>query len=253
MSDLEQFKNELGDQLVLAARRRNEKAASSPLPRRPRVVPIAATALVLVLGSALSSFFRSDTANAEVFEITSSDRLIRLEIVDLIGDTDASEEQLRREVGLESDFIAVPTDPALVGRIVALGTTGSVLSNARPGADGYISAIELPSALGGSLTISFGRSALAGERYEATTTHPRCAEFFGQTLDASITGLRTIRPTVTAVIDTGNGRPVFVDDLNEVPDDNLLVDVQTVSDDSVEAWFAQDGVTSIPIHEHCLR
>lgn len=252
MSDLEQFKSELGVQLIAAALRRSNGSLPQRAPRGRRMVPVAAAAVVLFAASALAPFLRPGSADAETFEITASDQFIRLEIVDLIADPKLAEEQLLREAGIESVFVQVPTDAELVGRIVGMGTTGTLEPVISSDEGDFISAIELPAHPDGLLTVMYGRPAEPGESYEANVTHGLCRDLFGQTLDDGLADLRTIRPTVVARIDLPNQRRDLTD-LSLIPDDYLITMVHTISDENVRVWVSPAPLTAAQLDQGCRR
>ena len=254
MTDLERFKEQLGNELLAAARRKGDAAPINYAPSRRKLVPAAAAAacLLVFVAFALVPFFRPTSVDAETFEITTSDQVTHLEIVDLITDPEVSEQQLRREVGIESDFIALPTDAELVGHIVAIGTTSSIQPDMDGDERGFISSIELPAHPDGLLTVMYGRPAEPGESYEANVTHGLCRDLFGQTLDDALADLRTIRPTVVARIDLPNQRRDLTD-LSLIPDDYLITMVHTISDDRVRVWLRPAPLTAAHLDQGCRR
>ncbi len=252
MTDLERFKERLGDELVAAANRRAAVPPAVASPRRRHLVPVAALGLLSLVGLVIVPFVRPASVDAETFEITTSDEVTRLEIVDLIINPMVSEQQLRREVGIESDFVPVPTDAELVGRVVAIGTTGSVELDLHSGASGFPTVIDVPRDFDGVLTISYGRLAQPNQTYGAHTPHALCQDLAGQTLAESLNDLRTIRSTVVARVDLPNQRRDLTD-LSLIPDDYVITMVHTVSDEIVRAFLSPPPLTTEQLDRGCRR
>jgi len=175
-------RSHLRNELVRAARRRQQPATPDRFNLR-RVVPaLAVGALVVVV--ALSSLLRSNPAGAEVFRIeTLDDGTVVIDVLSAIKDPDRAAAELDA-AGFTVTLEAVPTPESLVGRIVAAsaepapGTRDPALSS-EIDEQRVVQLRAEPETLG-TVTINYGRSAAEGELYIATDTVPGCSELAGR-------------------------------------------------------------------------
>lgn len=175
-------RDHLRNELVRAARRRQQPATSDRLPVR-RVVPVLAAAAILVV-IALGSLLRSDPVGAEVFRIeTLSDGTVVIDVISAIKDPDLAAAELDA-AGFAVTLEAVPTPESLVGQIVGAAAEpapGSGDPDFSTEAEGQ-RVVQLRAEPGtlGTVTLLYGRPAAAGELYIANDTVPGCAELAGQ-------------------------------------------------------------------------
>lgn len=175
-------RNHLRNELVRAARRRQQPATSDRFPVR-RVVPVLAVAALLVV-VALGSLLRSDPVGAEVFRIeTLDDGTVVIEVISAIKDPERAAAELDA-AGFTVSLEAVPTPESLVGRIVAAAAEPAP-GNQDPNLSTEIDdqrVVRLRAEPGtlGTVTILYGRPAGAGELYIANDTVPGCAELAGR-------------------------------------------------------------------------
>lgn len=175
-------RSHLRDELVRAARRRQQPVTPDRFHLR-RVVPVLAVgALVVVV--ALSSLLRSDPAGAEVFRIeTLDDGTVVIDVLSAIKDPDRAAAELDA-AGFTVTLEAVPTPESLVGRIVAAAAEPAP-GNQDPNLSTEIDdqrVVQLRAEPGtlGTVTLLYGRPAAAGELYIANDTVPGCAELAGR-------------------------------------------------------------------------
>lgn len=181
--DLSDFEQQLGQELKAAAYRRiearNSKTAAS------RVYPILLGALATIAVVVMAAFVLTESqpqpAAAHPFKIIHLETEIQLEIVDLVKDPRAAEQGLQEELGIDIEFVAVPTPPELVGEVV--GTSGSGTTNTQVIFDdtGRSERVILPVNIDGKLSLRYGREAKPGEGYHSTITSPICRDLWANT------------------------------------------------------------------------
>lgn len=175
------FEQQLGRELEAAARRRVESRPERVASQRRRRVglAVAAAALVAVAALAVFAFLRPDAAVADPFRVVYLADEVHLEIVDLVLDPSAAERDLRSELGVAVELVALPAPPELVGHVVGAASTGTVTAYVVYGDAGRSERIVLPQQIDGTLIVQYGRRAEAGERYEVNVTSPVCDELWG--------------------------------------------------------------------------
>ncbi|HAS08969.1 MAG TPA: hypothetical protein DCS55_00360 [Acidimicrobiaceae bacterium] len=175
-------RSHLRNELVRAARHRQEPATSDRFALR-RFAPILAVAALLVV-AAVGSLLRSDPVGAEVFRIeTLSDGTVVIDVISAIKDPERAAAELDA-AGFAVSLEAVPTPESLVGRIVAAAAEPAP-GNQDPNLSTEIDdqrVVQLRAEPGtlGTVTIFYGRPAGAGELYVANDTVPGCAELAGR-------------------------------------------------------------------------
>ena len=177
------FEQRLGRELQAAAERRIDGHRTGLAASHRKAVALIAVAAVAaaVLSSAVFALLGSDAAVAGPFRVVHLEHEVHVEIVDVLGDPRAAELQLEDELGISVEFSARPTAPELVGQVVAVAGTGTTTASVDFDDTGRSERIVLPRQIDGELTVYFGRSAQAGERYDATVTSPVCGELWAMT------------------------------------------------------------------------
>lgn len=259
MSDLKKFEHDLGRELVGAAYRERATARQHrPAFARRRLIPVFAIAAVLLLATVtvadLPGPFDSSEAVAEVFVITVLEDRIELDVVDIVTDPSEVQDQLRNELGLEAEVFAVASDPQLVGQVSLLGTSGDVAPQMEFNPSGTVDRVILPAGFEQSVVIEYGREAAPGELYVMTVTSPLCAQFFGETLEATVDEVSALATQIRyqAIDERG---AVAVDPAPEtIPGDYILVNIFALSDDSYIVAYAIDNPDrpERPTHPNCL-
>lgn len=185
MTDFDDAQFELGRELVAAGyRRQTNKHPWRPTTGLFRIAAPIMAGLVLIASFVGVSLIREPgPASAQVFKITELADGIELSVIDIITTPEAVEQQLVNDLGLLSELHASPVHPYLVGKIIAVGTTGDSgpVYDIQP--DGTIDTITLNEGFNGTLIISYGRAAEDGELYHATIEDPRCIQLWGQTIN----------------------------------------------------------------------
>lgn len=171
-SSFDDFRDELRHELHQAAGRRiADRTAAVERNRTLRAGLLVALLLTLVSFGALS-FLGPDSAAANVFLIARDDGQIRLNVVGLIDNADAAEEQLLAEAGVAATIDAVESPPALIGRILTVGSSDGEVSFAI-GPTG-VSEIILEEDFEGTLSIEFGSA-------DDSLPDTYCAALWGRT------------------------------------------------------------------------
>ena len=238
--DLSDFEQQLGEELRAAAYRRIEASDTRPLAHRWFAVSATGFAAIVVL--ALAAFvivdLRPQPASAHPFKIIRLANEIHLEIIDLVRDPRAAEEELKEELGIDIEFVAVPAPPELLNEVRDVISTGTTTATVIFDEAGRSERIILPKEIDGKLIIQYGREALPGERYLYNITSPICRELWGQTPLESLAHIGTLAPDVRYdTIDSGyNYR-------SDIPPEDIngeyrLIDTLFLSEDELLVVYA---------------
>lgn len=217
--DLSDFEKQLGQELRAAAYRRIEARHAKPRARRSFAISAVGMAAITVL--ALAAFvidgFRPEPASAHPFKIIRLADETHLEIIDLVRDPRAAEEELKEELGIDIEFVAVPAPPELLHQIGGTISTGSTHPRVVFDETGRSERIILPKVIDGKIIIHFGREAQPGERYLYNITSSICREFWGQTPSESAALIDTLANEVrydTIDFDYNLNSDVSLNDIN---------------------------------------
>ncbi|MCQ3807747.1 MAG: hypothetical protein OXB92_11385 [Acidimicrobiaceae bacterium] len=196
--DLCDFERQLGEELRAAAYRRIEASDTRPVARR--WFRVCATGLAAIVVLALAGFvivdLRPQPVSAHPFKIIRLTNEIHLEIIDLLEDPRAAEEELKEELGIDIAFVAVPTPPELLNEIRSVISSGTTTAAVVFDEAGRSERIILPKEIDGRLVIQYGREALPGERYLYNVTSPICRELWGRTPRESLAHIGTLAPDI---------------------------------------------------------
>lgn len=174
--DLDEFERLLDTQLGAAAERRyGSRPPSRARARLLLVVAAAAVALIVPVSLILPPSKRP--VGAEPFVIRYHADSVTVSVTDAAIDPVEAERQLEK-LNVDAVLEFVPTNPSLVGQLVAVGAVTDEIEYEQR--DGRIESFTVPSDYTGWLRISLGRPAQPGERYEAHGPHERCLEFVGK-------------------------------------------------------------------------
>ena len=250
-SDLATFRDQLGRQLVAAARRQ-QSYGRSPDGRWSTIAAagVVAAAAIVVTAVFVVGLVRTDPVGADVFAIDVVDGEVRIDVVEMVRNPSRVEDQLYGELGIEADLVAVPTPPELEGRIVAISSEGPDVPELEHGNDRAIARATFPDDFSGYLVVEFGRRAEPGEFYQATTTAPICRDLWGMTPDqaapiiaaaSSSARYETLDLMMNATADV---------DSDTIPADYMVVDVVYLSEDQLLLTFAA-ALDSLPRHPNC--
>lgn len=204
--DISDFERQLGQELRAAAYRRIEARDTRSAANRWFALPATGLAAVVVLALAAFAFvdFQAQPASAHPFKIIRLVNEIHLEIIDLVKDPRAAEEELEEELGIDIEFVAVPAPPELLNEVRGVISTGTTTATVIFDEAGRSERIILPKEIDGKLIIQYGREALPGERYLFNVTSPICRELWGQTPGESLVHIGTLAPDVRYdTIDSG--------------------------------------------------
>ena len=192
--DLSDFEQQLGEELRTAAYRRIEARDTRPVAQR--WFAVSATGLAAIVVLALAAFvivdLRPQPASAHPFKIIRLTNEIHLEIIDLVGDPRAAEEELKEELGIDIEFVAVPAPPELLNEVRDVISTGTTTATVIFDEAGRSKRIILPKEIDGKLIIQYGREALLGEQYLYSITSPICRELWGRTPLESLAHIGTL-------------------------------------------------------------
>ena len=185
--DLSDFEEQLGRELRAAAYRRVEARDSKTRATRlyPALIGALATVAVVVIAAFVLAEVRPRPVAAQPFKIIYLEHEIQLEIVDLVNDPRAAEQELQEELGIDVTFEAVPAPPELLNQVSGSFSTGSTNIEVEYDEAGRSKRIILPQQIDGELIIQYGRPALPGERYIYGITSPMCREVWAQTPEES--------------------------------------------------------------------
>lgn len=171
-SDFDEFRNQLGRELHEAAGRQvDQRASGSKRNNRIRVGVVIGLLLTLLSFGAVS-FLGPESVAADVFLINRQDGQIRVDVVGLVNNPESAVNQLRAEAGVTATIDAVPSPPALVGRILTVETTISEVSF-EIGPTG-VSEIVFDEDFRGTLSIEFGS-------FSDSLPETYCAVLWGRT------------------------------------------------------------------------
>ena len=181
--DLSDFERQLGQELRAAAYRRIEARNSKAPANLWLSVSLATTAVVAVI--ALAAFVLADIrpqpASAHPFKIIHLDNEIQLEIIDVVKEPRAAEQELQEELGIDIEFVTVPAPPELLHEVLGASSTGTTSTKVVFDDAGRSERIILPKTIDGKLTIQYGREAQQGEDYLYLATSPICRDLWGKT------------------------------------------------------------------------
>ncbi len=185
--DLSDFEEQLGKELRDAAYRRIEARGSRTAANRlyPVLIGALATVAVVVIASFVLAGIRPRPVAAHPFKIIHLEHEIQLEIVDVVNDPRAAEQELQEELGIDIAFEAVPAPPELLNQVSGSFSTGSTDIELEYDEAGRSKTIILPEQIDGELIIQYGRPAFPGERYIYGITSPICTEVWAQTPEES--------------------------------------------------------------------
>ncbi len=238
--DLSEFEEQLGGELRAAAYRRIE-ARDSRTPAR-RLYPILIGALATVAVVAIAAFvlaeIRPRPVVAQPFKIIYLEHEIHLEIVDLVNDPRAAEQELQEELGIDITFEAVPAPPELLNQVSGSFSTGSTNVEVVFDEAGHSKQIILPQQIDGELIIQYGRPALPGERYIYGITSPICTEVWAQTPEESAQRIPQLADTIR--YDTFDSDYNYHSEVSftEIDRDYRLIDTIFLSDNELLVRFA---------------
>ena len=196
--DLSDFEEQLGKELRTAAYRRVEARGSRTPARRlyPLLIGALATVAVVAIAAFVLAEIRPRPVAAHPFRIVYLEHGIHLEIVDVVSDPRAAEQELQEELGIDITFEAVPAPPELLNQVSGSFSTGSTNIEVEFDAAGRSKTIILPQQIDGELIIQYGRPALPGERYIYGITSPICREVWAQTPEESAQRILQLADTI---------------------------------------------------------
>ena len=196
--DLSDFEEQLGKELRTAAYRRVEARGSRTPARRlyPLLIGALATVAVVAIAAFVLAEIRPRPVAAHPFRIVYLEHEIHLEIVDVVSDPRAAEQELQEELGIDITFEAVPAPPELLNQVSGSFSTGSTNIEVEFDAAGRSKTIILPQQIDGELIIQYGRPALPGERYIYGITSPICREVWAQTPEESAQRILQLADTI---------------------------------------------------------
>ncbi len=181
--DLADFEKQLGEELVAAAYRIME--ARHERSRTRRLMPIMAGAVATIVFVMLAVFLvteiRPTPVTAQPIEVIHLEHEIILEIVDVVDDPRAAEQELQEELGIDVTFEAVPSPPELVNQVTSALNWGSTTVRFELGENGRYERFILPKTIDGAMIVYYGRPALPGERYMNSITSPICRDLWALT------------------------------------------------------------------------
>lgn len=194
-NNLDDFKRELGQELVAAATRRLPAGKRRQRPFGLAMRPLAAVAgFVVVAMTAVIAIglARPEPASAQVFEITRTDGNIVIAVVDIVDDPQEAITQLQLEANIDAEIFALPVPTELVGQIIGIGSSGDIAADTERTADGTISKIVVPENFDGALLIEYGRPAEPDEFYAGSLPDTVCAELWSKTPGETIDRIQEI-------------------------------------------------------------
>lgn len=237
---LSDFEEQLGRELRAAAYRRIEARDSRAPSRRayPIVLGALAAVVVVAVAAVVISEVRPQPVAAHPFKIIYLEHEIRLEIVDLVEDPRGAEQKLGEELGIDIEFVAVPTPPELLNEVGGAFGSGTTTIGVEFDEAGRSESITLPQVIDGKLSILYGRDALPGEPYHFTVTSPQCGELWDQTPQESVERLDGLAGTVR--YDTYDSDYRFTSEVpfTEIDPDYRLIDTMFLSDDKLLVVFS---------------
>ena len=214
-------------------------AASKPATPSPQPTlgSISATALAAIVVLALAAFVLADIrpqpASAHPFKIIRLENEIRLEIIDVVKDPRAAEQELQEELGIDIEFTAVPAPPELLNEVRGAISSGTTNTTVIFDETGNSKRIILPREIDGKLTIQYGREALPGEPYLYTATSPICRELWTQTPHESAELLAELARTIRYdSIDSGSNHHTDIP-FTEIDPDYRLIDTAFLADNEL--------------------
>ncbi len=195
-SELPPYFELLGDQLVDAARRRNEQASFLGRLRsidwHPIRLVIATIALVVAIS--LSNLFVNDTANAITIRHIKDE--IQISMTDSAPDPSKLQEELRA-VGIDATVTPVPVGPPLVGHFVGYSQTASgKVELVDANEDGAFEMVVLSSEFDESVEFYYGREAQPGEAYQAGAPPFRCEDLINRRVAEVLSALVDEWPSI---------------------------------------------------------
>ncbi len=242
MNDLQQFKIDLGQELVEAAERRNQQEATPATGLRAH--PIAAISFAaIILITALIGLPRLNSlqsAEADDVSIAYLEGQLEIRVSDIIANPDELAAKLQDDFGIQAELIPVPVDPRLVGTVSSLGTPGMVEPGIEADSDGLIHTIILPAGFAGVLTVDYGVPAGPGEIYNSTLTDERCRQLYGQTIGESLNQVLKLGSSIRFDTFDANHSSRLDIDHQTIPAHYRLSDVFPLSDSSYIVTYVED-------------
>lgn len=179
--DISDFERQLGRELTAAGHRRLQARRSDFRIRRWRPVALTAAVAAATLVTMFTiAGLRPPAATAHPFKVVYLEHEIRLDVVDVVKDPRTDEQNLRDELGVDVEFVALAAPGELVDQIVSVSSTGTTNVVPVSGDDGRAETFVLPREIDGQLSIHYGRLAQPGEDYDVTITSPVCLEVWAQ-------------------------------------------------------------------------
>lgn len=240
MNTLDDFRNELGRELVAAAYRTNKppaRARTSGL-RPSRVIGAVATLVVVAVAALGVLVARPDSASAQVFRIRTVETGTILDVIDIVEDPDEVVDQLQNEIDLAAEMFAVPVPNQLVGQLVAVASSGDSMPVTVFNDVGTVERVELPTDFEGTLLIEYGRPADGAEFYAATLTDPICADLYGAPPADIIDTITSLATEVQFEVVDKTGRVTVDVPVGQLPAAGGLVDITYLNSQSLLATFA---------------
>ena len=239
-NDLSDFEQKLGQELKAAAYRRIEARntkASIPLWLSASLATTAVIA-VIALAAFVVADIRPQPASAHPFKIIRLANEIHLEIIDLVGDPRAAEEELKEELGIDIEFVAVPAPPELLNEVRGASSTGTTNTRVIFDDAGNSERIILPREIDGKLIIRYGREAHSGEDYGFHVTSPICRDLWAKTSQQTAALLAELANSVRYdTIDSSyNGR--FDVALTDIDPSYVLIDALFLNSDDLLVVFS---------------
>ena len=237
--DISDFERQLGQELRAAGHRRRQTRRSNLLIRqwKPITLTAAAAAATLVAVLALAGL-RPPAATAHPFKVVYLENEIRLDVIDIVEDPRSAEQELRDELGVDVEFVALPAPPELVDQVVSISSTGTTSAQPVFGDDGRAERFVLPREIDGQLSIHYGRQAQSGEDYDVTITSPLCLELWAQAPRQAAARLGELSDDIrysTVDSDSKHESDVTPDDIDP---GYRLVDVMFLSQDELLVVYA---------------
>ena len=242
MNDLQQFKTDLGQELVEAAERRNQQEASPTTGLRAHpIAAISFAAIVLVAALVgLPRLNRMQAAEADDVSIVYLEDRLEIHVSDIVNNPDELAARLRDEFGIQVELTPVPVGPDLVGTVSSFGTPGMVEPETESDSDGLLQTIILPKGFVGVLTVDYGVPAKPGELYQASLTDVRCSQLYGQTIGDSLEEVLRLGSSIRFDTSEADYSSRLDIEHETIPANYRLSDFFALSDDSYLVTYAED-------------
>lgn len=253
MNDLQQFKNDLGQELVDAARRNNQQQTSPTTGLRAHPVAVISFAAVVLVAAlvGLPRLNSLQTAEADNLSIAYLEDRLEIRVSDIVDHPDELTAKLQDEFGIKVQLIPVPVDPRLIGTVSSFGTPGMVEASAETNSEGLVQTIILPAGFAGILIVDYGVPAGPGEIYNSTLTDERCRQLYGQTIGESLSRVLKLGSSVRFDTYDADYSSRLDIDHQTIPANYRLSDVFPLSDNSYIVTYAED-LEKEPRHPNCI-